>query len=50
MARENKEKTWEDWKPLPKETLTPEEWKEKVKEEREKLKKRLPDETDIYEV
>ena len=37
-------------KPLPEEPLTPEEWEKKVKEEREKAKKRLPDETDIYEV
>lgn len=31
------------------ETLTPEEWKEKMKRERKKFEKLLPEETDIYE-
>jgi len=31
------------------ETLTPEEWREKMRKKKEKIKKRLPDETDIYE-
>ena len=31
------------------ETLTPEEWKEKMRRKRKKLEKRLPDETEIYE-
>jgi hypothetical protein len=31
------------------ETITPEEWKEKMKRKRKKFEKLLPDETDIYE-
>jgi len=31
------------------ETLTPEEWREKMRKKRKKLEKPLPDETDIYE-
>jgi hypothetical protein len=31
------------------ETLTPEEWREKIRKKRKKLEKLLPDETDIYE-
>ena len=49
-ARKNEEKTEKLENPLRKETLTPEEWKEKVQDERKKVKKHLPDESDIYEV
>jgi hypothetical protein len=50
MARKNEEKREKLENPLRKETLTPEEWKKKVQDERKKVKKHLPDESDIYEV